>query len=229
MEIRLASLSEGATSAAGTVVVIDVFRAFTCAAVAFARGVERIVMVGGIEQALAARAAGRGDLCMGEKRGRKPDGFDFPNSPALLDAAELRGRILIQATSNGTTGLEAAVGAERLYAASLVNAAATAKAVLRDAPAVVTLVAMGQYGVTRADEDELCALYLRALLRGRRPDGEALARLLASLLAEPPPDLVAAGHYHPRDRAIAMQVDRFDRAIRVRREDGLLVARPETA
>lgn len=228
MDIRIESLVDGAARAAGTVVVIDVFRAFTCAAVALARGARRIVMVDDLEQARTLKAAGVGTLCMGERRGRRPDGFDFPNSPALLDAAELDGRVLIQTTSNGTAGLWAAAGnAERLYAAGLVNAAATARAVLRAAPSVVTLVAMGQYGRDRADEDELCAFYLRALLRGRSPDAAALERFLGSLLAPPPVELVANGHYHPRDRTIAMATDRYDLAIRVRREDGLLIAEPE--
>ena len=102
------SLVAGAARATGAVVVIDVFRAFTCAAVAFAGGARRIVMADGVERALALKQAGLGEICIGERRGRKPDGFDFPNSPALLEAADLRGRTLIQATSNGTAGLAAA-------------------------------------------------------------------------------------------------------------------------
>ncbi len=38
MEIRIESLIEGAARASGTVAIIDVFRAFTTAAVAFANG-----------------------------------------------------------------------------------------------------------------------------------------------------------------------------------------------
>ena len=38
MEIRIESLLEGARRAQGTVVIVDVFRAFTTAAVAFSRG-----------------------------------------------------------------------------------------------------------------------------------------------------------------------------------------------
>ena len=226
MRIAMESLVEGAARATGTVVVIDVFRAFTCAAVAFARGARRIVMVDGVERALELKQAGVGEICIGEHRGRKPDGFDFPNSPALLEAADLRGRTLIQATSNGTAGLAAAVGADRLYAGALVNAAATARAIRAADPAIVTLVAMGQYGETRADEDELCACYLRALLRGRNPDADALQLLLSSLLLEPPADLVARGDYHARDREIAMRTNGFDAAIQVIRRDGLLIAQP---
>ena len=53
MEISIHSLLEGAIRAAGTVAVIDVFRAFTTAAVALANGASSIVMVRTIDEALA--------------------------------------------------------------------------------------------------------------------------------------------------------------------------------
>ena len=56
MEIRIESLLEGAKRAKGTVVIVDVFRAFTTAAVALARGADRIVMVAEIDEARRLRA-----------------------------------------------------------------------------------------------------------------------------------------------------------------------------
>ena len=64
MEIRLASLISGATDAVGTTVIIDVFRAFTTAAVALSRGARRIVMVDSLDEALAARNKGIGDIAL---------------------------------------------------------------------------------------------------------------------------------------------------------------------
>ena len=61
MDVRLASLIEGAATAEGVVVVIDVFRAFTTAAVAFSRGVEKIIMVAEVEEALRLKEQGAGD------------------------------------------------------------------------------------------------------------------------------------------------------------------------
>jgi 2-phosphosulfolactate phosphatase len=81
MEISIHSLLEGAARATGTVAIIDVFRAFTTAAVALANGAARIVMVRSVEEALALRDAGIGQICMGEVHGRPPDGFDFGSSP----------------------------------------------------------------------------------------------------------------------------------------------------
>ena len=66
MEIRVASLTSGANAAVGTTVIIDVFRAFTTAAVAFSRGAHRIIMVDTLDKALALRSSGVGDYCLGE-------------------------------------------------------------------------------------------------------------------------------------------------------------------
>ena len=58
MEIRLASLLQGAQEAVGTTIIIDVFRAFTTAAVAFDRGATQIVLVAEVDEALALRRRG---------------------------------------------------------------------------------------------------------------------------------------------------------------------------
>src|SRR5262244_4051923 len=81
MEIRLASLLQGAQEAEGTAIIIDVFRAFTTAAVAFDRGAKQIVLVAEVEEALELRRRGVGQLCLGEVDGKRPPDFDFGNSP----------------------------------------------------------------------------------------------------------------------------------------------------
>jgi 2-phosphosulfolactate phosphatase len=224
MRVRLESLIDGAARATGTVVVIDVFRAFTTAAVALSRGAARVVMVESLDRALALRAAGVGDLCIGERGGRKPEGFDFGNSPAAITRADVAGKTLIQTTTNGTAGVNAARHAERVYAGALVTAEATVQAILRASPAVVTVVAMGRAGEARADEDELCALYLRSRLEGRHPDRAALRSLLMTSAPPPNPALVASGDVDPEDRLIATHIDLVGFPVVVDTQDGLLVA-----
>jgi 2-phosphosulfolactate phosphatase len=223
MKVWLASLADGATGAVGTVVIIDVFRAFTTAAVALARGATRVVMVDSLEKALALRQAGVGQLCIGERGGRKPPGFDFGNSPAALAAADVAGKTLIQTTTNGTTGVLAAHRATRIYAGALVSAEATVQAILRERPNHVTLVAMGRVATDRADEDELCALYLRSRLEGRQPDKAALQTLLTTMTPPPSPALLASGDLDPEDRVIATHIDYVDFPVVVRAEGDLLI------
>ncbi len=144
----------------GAVVVVDVIRAFTTAAYAFGAGAAEIYLVGDVDAALAFKAAHPGSLAMGEDRGLRPDGFDFPNSPAMVRDADLSGRTLVQRTSAGTRGVVAAVDATRLWAASLACASATARAVNAAGLGEPTYVITGRFEdrpERRGDDDVLAA------------------------------------------------------------------------
>jgi len=226
VNISIHSLLEGASRATGTVAIIDVFRAFTTAAVALANGASGIVMVSTVEEALALREAGVGHVCMGEVHGLAPDGFEFGNSPFEVSAVDFTGKTLIQRTSAGTQGIVAAANrADRRYAASLVTANATVGAILAGSPDQISLVAMGDNGRRRTDEDEVCAIHLRSRLEGRPSDPEAVRRLIlaggeVARFHDPARPLP-----HSEDVEIALDIDRYDFAIRVQIENGLPVGR----
>lgn len=227
MDIKLDSLLAGAERATGTVIIIDVFRAFTTAAVALAQGAEKIIMVADVEDALALRAANVGQVCMGEVRGRAPAGFDIGNSPYEASQANVTGQTIIQRTGAGTQGIVAARQASRLYAGALVTATATTTTIREGAPNRVSVVAMGETGVDRTDEDELCALHLRNLLQGRTGNARAVRDvILASSRADDFEDPTKP-HLHAKDLEIALDADRFDFAVCVTNEDGRPVARLE--
>jgi 2-phosphosulfolactate phosphatase len=226
MQISIGSLLEGARQAAGAVAIIDVFRALTTAAVALANGASHIFMVGSVEEALSLREMGRAQICMGEVRGHAPPGFDFGNSPFEIVDIDFRGKAIAQRTSAGTQGIVAARGADFLYAASLVTAKATAKALLSHGAERISLVAMGNNTVTRTDEDELCALHLRNLLLGHPGDPDALRRVILAS-GEIPRFHDPSDPHQPGDLDIALDIDRFDFAIRVTIEGGQPVARVE--
>lgn len=149
----------------GVVVVVDVLRAFTVAALAMAAGARAIACVRTVEEALTLRTANPGSLAMGEhNRGRPIPGFDFGNSPSRLAGADLDGRLLIQRTSAGTQGLvAAATGATTLFAASFTCAKAIARAVRALLTDHVTFVLTG-VDTRDGDEDRACADYIGALL-----------------------------------------------------------------
>jgi 2-phosphosulfolactate phosphatase len=227
MEIRIESLLGGAAHATGVVGIIDVFRAFTTAAVALANGAARIIMVSGVEEALTLRDKGIGHLVMGEVQGAAPVGFDFGNSPFEASRTDFTDKVIIQRTSAGTRGIAAAHHAHRLYASALVTAKATARGMLAGNPELITLVAMGKNAVERTDEDELCALHLRNLLQGRPGDGEAVRRAILAGGEAPRFHDPRRPYLHVEDLDIALDIDRYDFAIRVTMEDGLPVARME--
>jgi 2-phosphosulfolactate phosphatase len=228
MQIIIGSLLEGANIATGAVAIIDVFRAFTTAAVAFANGASHIIMVGSVDEALSLRDDGQAQICMGEVRGRAPEGFDFGNSPFEISAVDFRDKVIAQRTGAGTQGIVAAKAADYLYAASLVTANATARSLLSHGTERISLVAMGNNAVVRTDEDELCALHMRNLLEGRLGNLEAVRQVILAggeikRFNDP------ADPHHPRDLDIALDIDRYGFAIRVRVEDGRLVARMESS
>ena len=227
MEIRLVSLLEGARAAAGGVITIDVFRAYTTAAVALSRGVEKIVLVAEVEEAIALRERGIGELCVGEVGGMRPEGFDFNNSPSQMAHADIEGKTIIQSTRAGTVGMTAATRAEKLYGGSFAVASATVEAISRQQPELLTIVAMGSEGRIRVDEDEQCALFLKNLFQGRRPDHEAVRTVVLAGEESQKYDDPTKPHFPPEDREMALAIDSHNFAIRVEREDGLLVARQE--
>jgi 2-phosphosulfolactate phosphatase len=213
---------EGARRAGGTVVVIDVLRAFTVSAYALAGGASACRLVREVDEARALAASLDGALVSAEIDGLPVEGIPISNSPTQIEEADLRGRVLVQRSSAGTQAAAAASGADRLLAASLVVAGATARAILVERPERVTIVA------SRPDheEDTACAAYVEAMLRGRRPP---LDDLLAPLKRGARYQRLASGTwpgFPVTDLSLALVADRFDFAMPVERDElGLVVRR----
>lgn len=224
MEVRLGSLKRDAEEAQGTTIIIDVFRAFTTAAIAFDHGAKEITLFAEPEDALALHKKGVGDYLMGEVGGKKPNGFDFGNSPHEISQVDLTGKTLIQSTRAGTVGVEAAVNASEIFLGSFVVARATVDAIKAGGPELVSIIAMGDQGVVRADEDEHCGIYLRNILEGRKPDFAAVKSLVLGGGATQKFFDPNQPQYHPEDVTLALEADRYNFAMKVSREDGLLVA-----
>ena len=146
----------------GVTVIIDVIRAFTTCYHAFRGGATAIHPVATAEEAFALRQQSPEMLIAGEINALPVDGFDFGNSPGEVSRADVRGRELIIRTTNGVAALLAARASARVLVAGLVNADATARAILEMAPTQVLLVASHPSG----DDDMACAEYLHGLLGG---------------------------------------------------------------
>ena len=215
MEIKRLSLLEGAKRAKGTAVIIDVFRAFTTDAYVMANGAERILPVGGVDEALELRRKNPGWLVMGEVHGHKVPGFDYGNSPDEVSHVDFTGRTVIQRTSSGVQGILAASRAEDVLLGSFVLAEATVNYIRRKIPDVVSIVAMGWEGEHEAIEDELCAEYIESRLRGARPDFPEMARRIradpqGAKFFDPTQTSFREGDFHA-----ALSLDKFPFALRV--------------
>lgn len=223
MEIRINHLIEGARQAEGLVVIIDVFRAFSLECWLFAMGAREIRPVGAIEDALAWRDRDPEAVLIGERHGRKLDGFDFGNSPSTVDPEIIRGKRIIHTTSAGTQGVTSAVHAQEILTGSFVNAKAIAEYIRRKNPAVVTLVCMGKEGLAPAEEDELCALYLQSLLTGTpMPDIDERLQALRTGGGKHFFDPDNQEVFPEKDFWMCVDLDRFSFVIRVENQDGSL-------
>jgi 2-phosphosulfolactate phosphatase len=208
----------------GVVVAVDVLRAFTTAAYAFAAGATSICLVGTVAEALELARSIPGSLTMGEEHGNRPQGFNYSNSPVVIANADVQGRVLVQRTSAGTQGVIAASNADRLFAASLVCASATAAAINKIDPAPPTYVITGRFpdGSDSGQDDLLTAKLIERVRCGDPIDAIATAKAVA----ETPWALQIRDrddeHVHHLDVRYATDVDRFNFAMEVERENNQL-------
>lgn len=164
-----AFLPAEAADRGGTVyVVVDVIRATTTLCVLFERGCRRVLVASGIEAARRARGDhGPSMLLAGENGGLAPTGFDFGNSPRELAAADVAGRDVIFATTNGTRAMRACLGGSAIYAGAFRNAdAVAARALAAAAQAASDLSALHAPQTTEAQSSGAS----EAELRQPRPD-----------------------------------------------------------
>lgn len=165
-KVNILHLIEGAKQAEGLTVIIDVFRAFSLECYLYDMGVKVIRPVGSIEDAFRLHSEIENSVLIGERQGKKCDGFDYGNSPSAISKEHIRGKTIIHTTSAGTQGIVNAKNASEIITGSLVNAKAVAKYILEKKPKVVSLVCMGNGGVRPAAEDELCAEYIKSMVEG---------------------------------------------------------------
>lgn len=225
MDIRFSNITdlvETPCEPPSVAVVIDVMRAYTVAAWAFAQGAEKIVLAESLDEALALKA--RHPDWVALKDGPPAPGFDAVNSPGLLRSVDLGGRTVVQKTTAGTVGALAVKGARLVLCAGFVVAEATARLLRRrDAPGVVFVVT-GEDG--RAEEDLACAQYIAGRATGAGTDAAAfLRRAAASRAAVELAQGIRQG-VHPDDVALCLELDRFPFAMVAALEDSLMVLRP---
>ncbi|WP_326696960.1 2-phosphosulfolactate phosphatase [Streptomyces sp. NBC_01754] len=203
-------------------VVVDVMRAFTVAARAFAQGAEKIVLAGSLDEALALKA--RHPDWVALKDGPPAPGFDAVNSPALLRSVDLGGRTVVQKTTAGTVGALAVKEASLVLCAGFVVAEATARLLRMRVCDAVTFVVTGEDG--QAEEDLACAQYIARRITGGGTDAaEYLRRAGRSRAAAELAEGVCQGA-HPDDVALCLELDRFPFAMVAASEDSLMVLRP---
>jgi 2-phosphosulfolactate phosphatase len=226
MEIIRGSLLAGAKAAKGTTVVIDVFRAFTCAPLLFSLGIEQSILVSTPEEAIALKNENPDLVLVGEVAGAPIKGFDFGNSPSEIlkqDPSFFKEKTVVQRTSSGVQGaLTALDRSEEVYMGSYALARATASYILSKNTPLISIIAMGWDLKEIAPEDVWCAAYIAHLLDGREYDHiRALRDIVFHKQAQKflRPE---KSHFPPEDPVLCLQRDMYDFVLQVKRQAELV-------
>lgn len=162
------------------VVVIDVLRMTTTAAVLFESGLQELMVVADIGAAREL-AAKRGALLIGERGGVKLDGFDGGNSPLEYVGRDLKGLSAVICSSNGSRAVEAASGADELILGAINNARPVALSAVSLSQHRVSLVCAGTANRISLDDVVAAGTIVRELLvvdpEAALDDGAKLALL----------------------------------------------------
>jgi 2-phosphosulfolactate phosphatase len=213
---------EGARRAKGLAVVVDVFRAFSVACYAVDNGAKEYFAVGDADRARELAEEHDGIL-IGERDCIKIDGFDYGNSPTEIEGADFSGRTVVHTTSAGTQGLVGCPEAEEVLTGAFVNAKAIVEYIREREPELVTIVAMGTGGTMRAQEDMMCAMYIKNELEDYPNSFKTLKTFLAGVDSAEKFFDETKDYAPERDFELCMALDAFDFVLRATPEsDGVV-------
>jgi 2-phosphosulfolactate phosphatase len=143
------------------VVVLDVLRATSTIVTALHAGAREVRLFASLDDARSARSAWNAAdgpvLLAGESNALKPEDFDAGNSPREMVTEKVGGATLLLATTNGTRAAVKVRSVPRLFAAALLNASATAEALLAEVDTRNTLFVCSGTNGKLAVEDVLGA------------------------------------------------------------------------
>ncbi|MFH1489145.1 MAG: 2-phosphosulfolactate phosphatase [Pseudomonadota bacterium] len=232
MKIVRKSCKEGAREARGLVVIIDVFRAFSCQPLFFHFGAGRVILEADPDKAEALKREHPEWILVGEVNEVPLEGADLGNSPAeiILKGEEtFKGKWVLHRTTAGVTGAAAALSrADEVLLGSFLTAGALTRYIKGKSPGLVTLVAMGDRASKRAPEDEACADYLEHLLTGKPFD---VVRALKEVVFQPTAQKFIQGMkpYLPREDPIfCLQRDLFDFVLRAEKRGKMILVSRQT-
>jgi len=187
MKVEKLSLLDGARKAKGTAVIIDVFRASSAIVTMIAGEAEYIIPLTSVKTATTLKIENPELILFGEVNGIPPHNYFIDNSPSYCAKNNLKNKGIALMTSAGTKGIYEAKNADEVLIGCFLNAAAIADHIKSKNPETVSLVAIGENGVKKAVEDEICSEYLASILSGKKTDfqkmkkqmlkGEGAARL----------------------------------------------------
>ena len=235
----LAKPDGGDLCSAQVTIVVDVLRATSTIVTLLEGGVVRVYPIRSLQAArrLARQAHA---ILAGERNGIAVPGFDYGNSPFRMAGADLHGRSVVLATSNGTVVLNRVKSAPLVLVGCCLNATACSQAAVEEARRRgldINIVCAGRLGQFALD-DAVCAGYLVGTLsqtiqaHGLQPilsdSAQAAQQLLGSY-----PDIESAFRHSSSGKRVIEIGDEADIAfcsrIDVSQKAPALMASPDSA
>ncbi len=221
MKIEILQLLEGAKKANGLTVIIDVFRAFSTACYIFEWGAKSVIPVGNIELSYQLKEKNPDFVLVGERNEQKPPGFDFGNSPSLLQTDRIKGKTIIHTTSSGTQGITNAINAAEIITGSFVNAGAIVRYIQKNQPEIVSLVCMGYACEYPTDEDTLCATFIKNELESVPNNFDKMVDIIRNGSGARFFDEDKQNWSPKKDFELCLDLNRFDFVLKVEKQDEL--------
>ena len=122
-----------------TVVVIDVFRATSAICAAFESGIDSLIPVATLEEAIVYKQ--KGFLVGAERNAKVVEGFDFGNSPLGFLKGQYKDKTIVLTTTNGTKAIEMAKSAYKVVIGAFTNLTAVCDYIEKEDKDVLLLCA----------------------------------------------------------------------------------------
>jgi len=219
MDIKILHMVEGAKSATGITVIIDVFRAFTVEAYLMNNGAKKLIPVGDMQIAYDYKEKDNSCILVGERHGKILPGFDYGNSPSQIKDVNFGGKTVIHTTSAGTQGIANAKNADEVLTGSLVNAKAIAQYIKNKNPKEVSLVCMGLEAKSQTEEDNLCAYYIKSILEGQPMELDQEVEKLKATSGAKFFDKAQQDVFPEQDFYLSTEVDKFNFVLKVNKDN----------
>jgi len=174
--------STAAVERGDIIVAIDVLRCSSSVVTALANGAKAVIPILTLEEAWSLAKA-QGAVLAGERKGRRPKGFQLGNSPLEFKKEVVQGRTVVLTTTSGTKAIVLGKKGRNVLVGSFLNLDATVRLGSRLAEASgngISLVTAGTRGFFSL-EDFLCAGAMsdKLIQEGARLDDGCLASVYA--------------------------------------------------
>lgn len=199
-------------------VIIDVFRAFTTACYVLEHHPTTYMLT--TKSTVISRLAS--DLSAPVLIGKPEKGavlnYNIPNSPTRVNEIKINGQNVLHRTEGGAKGVLDAKGADIILVAGIVNADATVQYITKLTNPQVNIVPMGHEATIPSLEDDICAQYINAQLKGEKMN---LTEFHAALQEGPGKYFFSEDQwqYPCQDFQYCLEVGRFNFAIQAQVHD----------